>query len=80
MTDDPALISRAIVVWTGRGVAARPVREDARLIAAFGVAAGSALIPVVKEIAADFYASGAPPEISDEAVAALDWCYTYDHA
>lgn len=92
-------LSEAIVVWTGWGRAAWPIRDDEEVVATFGVEAAVDLMPDIHRMEDEFYASDARlkiddltemgvvaaarfrdlhPEISDSAVAALTWCYTYD--
>ena len=93
-------LSRAIVEWTGRGAAMRPMRHDERVTTGLGPERGAELLAQLDAFKADFYATDAHlteptltamaarasrefrerhPEISEEAVAALAWCYTYDH-
>ncbi len=100
MPEDPVLLSRAIVVWTGWGETSWPVREQGRLTLRFGREAAVRLLPRIRELEDEFYASDAPftisdlhqmgeaaadrfrrlhPEISDDAVRALAWSYTYDY-
>jgi hypothetical protein len=97
---DAALISDAIVVWTGRGTRAWPDRREGRLVEAFGADAAAQLIAVVRSLAQEFSRSDAAftvpdlaeagdvaaaqfrrvhPDLSEEAVQALAWCYTYDN-
>lgn len=100
MTIDSALLSQAIVVWTGWGEARTPVRTEARLANKYGSEAAADLLIQVRHLEDSFYASDARftiadlkemgdvaasqfreihPEISDDAVRALAWCYTYDY-
>ena len=96
---EPDNLSRAIVVWSGKGRTARPDRNEQRLVDEFGPETAAALMPHVRVLVDDFYASDASntvadlhamgsraaddfrrshPEVSDEAVDALVWCYTFD--
>lgn len=94
------VLSQAVVVWTGWDTATWPRRDEHRLVEEFGADAAATLLPLVRGLADDFYATDAHltvaglsemgavatarftarhPEISDEAVKALEWCYTFDH-
>lgn len=100
MSLDPSLVSQGIVVWTGWGQASRPTRDKARLVEQFGAETAADLMPRIRELEDDFYASdarftvgdlkamgniaadqfrGAHPEVSEDAVQAFAWCYTYDY-
>jgi hypothetical protein len=100
MTVNASLLSEAIVVWTGWGQAPRPIRDEARLVDQFGSDTAADLMPGLRQLEDEFYASDAQftvadlkemgdvaadqfrrahPEISDDAVRALAWCYTYDY-
>ena len=100
MSADAALVSQAIVVWTGWGSSSWPSCDDGRLVERFGVDQALDLVPSVRRLTDEFYESDAKyvaadhaemgeiasrrfhdlhPEISDEAVRALAWCYTYDY-
>ena len=100
MRIDGATASHAIVVWTGYDQSSWPARDEDRLVAEFGLELATELVPLVRRLDDDFYASdahltasdlstmaqeasaafrGLHPEISEEAVAALTWCYTYDY-
>lgn len=56
---DPALLSRAIVIWTGFGVRSWPKRDTARLVATFGSEMTDRLLPLLRQLWDDFYASDA---------------------
>ncbi|MDQ6948994.1 MAG: hypothetical protein M3256_22720 [Actinomycetota bacterium] len=96
---DPALLSEAVVWWTGFGRKTWPSREDDCLIERFGEDVGIDLVPRVKEMATEFSSSDARlyaatlsemgaraasefrqhhPELAEDAVQALAWCYTFD--
>jgi hypothetical protein len=96
---DPALVSEAIVLWTGWGRKRRPSRDEAALVEHFGEPLALDLLPVLRVLEDDFYASTAHstaptlaemgdqaaadfrwlhPEVSEDAVQALAWCYTFD--
>lgn len=101
MTDPRALgVSEAIVIWSGWGTTPSPAREEARLVAAVGSDRAEQLMPRIREVEDDFYASDARfvatdlkemgdlaiadfqrrrRDVSDAAVQALAWCYTYDY-
>lgn len=100
MTLDPTLVSTGIIVWTGWGQTTWPARDEARLVERFGAQTAADLLPRIRELEDDFYASDARftvadlaemgnvaaehfrkvhPEISDNAVLAFAWCYTYDY-
>ena len=100
MDSDASLLSTAIVVWTGWGKRPWPSRDQALLIDRFGASAAEILLPQIRRLEQEFYASDARyfaadlvsmgeaagaefrrnhPEISEEAIEALAWCYTYDY-
>ncbi|MFN8053249.1 MAG: hypothetical protein U0Q22_17540 [Acidimicrobiales bacterium] len=54
---DLARISDALVVWTGYGQSAWPIRDPDRLVAEFGPAATDDLLPVLRELEREFYES-----------------------
>lgn len=56
---DPETISEAIVMWTGWGDTAWPARDDQRLVDRFGSDARADLLPVVRQLEAEFYESDA---------------------
>ena len=97
---DASLVSEALVVWTGWGSAARPVRDEALLVDRFGSEEAADLFPTIRELEDEFYGSearftepslkamgdaaalefrAAHPELSEDAIQALAWCYTYDY-
>jgi hypothetical protein len=99
MTSDPALVSKAIVVWVGWGKTPIPWTDDQRVVKQFGEELARLLLPEVNRLSRDFFSSDAHtrvrdlaekgrvaaeqfrsrhPEISDEAVKALEWTYTYN--
>ena len=92
-------LSKAIVVWTGRGVTNYPQRDENRVVERFGVDAAVDLVPLINALEEDFYTSTAyqavpglaemadqaasefrerHPEISNDAVEAFAWCYSWD--
>ena len=96
---DPALVTEAVVWWTGWRRNSWPIRDNATLVERFGEDAAVDLLPAVKVLEDDFYASEARhraptltemgqqaaadfrtvhPEVSEDAVRALAWCYTFD--
>jgi hypothetical protein len=100
MIVDASVVSQGIVVWTGWGQTSWPIRDEARLVDQFGSDIAADLLPRIRELEDDFYASDARftvsdlkvmgevaadqfrkahPEISDDAVRAFAWCYTYDY-
>jgi hypothetical protein len=95
-----AVLSKAVVVWTGRGSCSWPLRDDDRVIERFGTDRALDLLPAVRRLKDEFYESDASrtvanlvemgdaaatrfrrlhPEVSEEAVQALAWCYAYDY-
>ena len=97
---DASLLSRAIVVWTGWGQLSWPSRDERRLVDCFGAQRAATLLPRIRELEDEFYASDARavardigelgdlaavefrrrhPELSEQAIQALAWCYTYDY-
>ncbi|HEU4466271.1 MAG TPA: hypothetical protein VFR98_07075 [Agromyces sp.] len=71
-------LTRAVVEWTGWGRTPHPVRDDGRVIARFGAAAGPALAKAARRLEVDF-ATGSTefrarhPELGGDAVDALAW-------
>lgn len=55
---NPTLLVDAVRIWTGWGGVA-PNRDDARLAQQLGARDASALLPVLKQLEEDFYASDA---------------------
>jgi hypothetical protein len=55
---DPSELINAVRIWTGWGGIA-PNRDDARLMQRLGTMDASVLLPVVKQLEEDFYASDA---------------------
>lgn len=53
------LLSRAIVVWTGWGVASTPQRDESLLVDCFGGELAVELLPLVRELEDSFYLSDA---------------------
>ena len=97
---DPTVLSTAIIVWTGWGETNSPSRDEARLLDRFGSEVTVELLPTIRQLEDEFYASDARhvvadlkemgdraatqfrskhPEISEEAIQALAWCYTFDY-
>lgn len=52
---DPVMTSRAIVVYTGRGLSPFPVRSPERLAEYFGPLVAADLAPVVDRLDEEFY-------------------------
>ncbi len=96
---NPALLSDAVVCWTGRDRKPWPSRDDDAVVERFGQDIALDLLPAIKSLKGDFYASDARhrartlaemgeqaaadfrllhPEIAEDAVQALTWCYTFD--
>ena len=59
MCVDASLVSAGIVVWTGWGQSASPARDEARLVERFGASIAADLLPRIRELEDDFYASNA---------------------
>ena len=93
-------LSEAVVTWTGWGRTPGPARDERLVVEAFGADEAADLMPMIRQLEDDFYASDARfsapdleqmgeaaaadfqvrhPEISEAAVKALAWCYTYDY-
>jgi hypothetical protein len=93
-------LATALIVWTGWGLTAWPQRDEQRLASFLGAAAAAELLPQLRKLQDDFYASDARytapdlaamgrmaaddfralhPEISNDAIEALTWCYTFDY-
>ena len=71
-------LTRAVVEWTGWGRTPIPARDDARVIARFGHAAGPALAKATRRLEADYSADSAEfrmrhPELGVDALDALAW-------
>jgi hypothetical protein len=100
MVGPMSVIGDAVVVWTGYGSSSRPERDEQRLVERFGTESAADLLPKVRALYDDFYASDAPhtapdlvsmgktaasrfremhPDIPEEPVQALAWCYTFDY-
>lgn len=56
---DPALVSEAVVWWTGWGRKPWPRRDDDSVLERFGADTALDLLPAVKNLESDFYASDA---------------------
>ena len=90
----------AIVVWTGFGRSSWPSRNDELIARHFGHETAAMLLPIIRRLEDDFYASDARhtasdlaemarissqqfkakyPDVPDDAVRALAWCYTFDY-
>lgn len=61
----PSDISRAVVIWTGWGVAPIPLRDDAEVTAAFGSERAPALLEHLRDLVEIFYSSGARLTIAE---------------
>jgi hypothetical protein len=87
-------------VWTGFGTTPYPDRSDERVEQSAGTDGALKLLPLVHQLAKQFYESDARavapdlqtmgemaatrfrllhPDLPDDAVQALAWCYTYDY-
>lgn len=67
---DSALVSRAIVVWTGFGETHQPARSEQRLVEAFGRDLAAELLPDLSALEVDFYASDASNTVAGMAAMA----------
>ncbi len=63
------VVARAVRVWTGRGVAARPTRDDSLVVAELGEAIALDALPVVHLCDEAFYESDAYQRVADLAEA-----------
>jgi hypothetical protein len=59
MSVDASVVSSAIVAWSGFGETAWPARDDARVVDALGPDVASEVMPAVRELEDEFYASDA---------------------
>jgi hypothetical protein len=93
-------VGDAILVWSGWGRSSWPSRNDELVAKRFGVETAATLLPLIRQLEDEFYASDARhtaadlaemasissqqfvakyPELPDDAVRALAWCYTFDY-
>lgn len=56
---DPSLLVEAVLAWTGWGREVRPLRDDNLLIKLYGAEVTAKLLPVIKSLEDEFYASDA---------------------
>lgn len=89
---DGASISDAIVTWSGYGEAdvAWPRRDEAPVVARFEASAALDLLPLTQQLYRDYFdarddglgakraAEALDWQLSRQALAALEWCYTWD--
>ncbi len=52
-------VGEAIVVWSGWGRSAHPLRDEELLVAQFGKDLAAELLPLIRELENDFYLSDA---------------------
>jgi hypothetical protein len=92
-------LAHAMAVWTGWDREPTPRRDDSRVVQQFGQDTAVQLLPMLKQLSDDFYASNAKfqadnishmarlasddfkkkhPDVAEQIVKALAWCYTYD--
>jgi hypothetical protein len=57
--ESPALVSEAIVLWTGQDLFSYPHEDDARLVEQYGEDKALTLIPIVRALAHEFDQSDA---------------------
>jgi len=62
---DAAVISDAVVVWTGWGKAIRPARDESRLVERFGDELALDLAPILRRLEDEFYESDARFTVAD---------------
>lgn len=93
-------VGEAILVWSGWGRSSWPSRNDELVAKCFGRETAATLLPLIRQLEDEFYASDARhtaadlaemasissqqfvakyPELPDDAVRALAWCYTFDY-
>lgn len=58
-------VGEALVVWSGRGASSWPLRSDELVIRHFGRDAAATLLPLVRQLVADFYSSDARHTAAD---------------
>jgi len=63
------VVARAVRSWTGRGVAARPTRDDASVVAEFGEDLALDVLPLLHFCDEAFYESDAYQRVADLAEA-----------
>lgn len=99
-TEEWRRVGEAIVVWSGWGRSSLPSRNDELVAKHFGRETAATLLPIIRQLADDFYASNARhtaadltemasissqqfmekyPDVPDDAVRSLAWCYTFDY-
>ena len=59
MSDDPSLLSEALVTWIGRGRAPWPLRDEALLVERFGSELAAELLPRIRKLEEEFYETDA---------------------
>lgn len=52
-------LAEAVRIWTGWGTNISPNRDDARVVQHYGEVTASRLLPIIKSLEDDFYASDA---------------------
>jgi len=66
MKIDPSVLSEAIVVWIGKaGLSPIPRPDDSRVISRFGEEASLDILPLVRRMFDDFYATDAIHRVAD---------------
>ncbi|MEZ5654250.1 MAG: hypothetical protein R3E87_27255 [Burkholderiaceae bacterium] len=63
--EDWHLLGRALVLWARPPGARYPQRSDQRVLDEFGVEVGSWLVPIIKKLADDYYATDAQWTVRD---------------
>ena len=71
-------LSDAVVAWTGYGEADSPQRNDDRVRQRFGAAEAERLLPMVRAVEAECWASKAHLA-RDDAIEAVVWAYTFNN-
>src|SRR5262245_1060272 len=59
MNYNSPLLAEAVRVWAGWGSNPSPSRDEARVVQRYGAATAAKLLPVIKSLEDDFYASDA---------------------
>lgn len=65
MSEIDTVLTDAIVVWSGHGTTASPLREPETVVREFGSALGARLVARIDELEEEFYRSSAHREVAD---------------
>lgn len=66
MTIEPSVLSEAIVVWVGwGGPDPLPKTDDSRVVSRYGEAVSLEILPMIRQLHNDFYATDAIDRVAD---------------